>query len=638
MSKKEETKEESAELETSAPSTDSSDVADDYNTSGETFNDLIKKSTKACLDDLIDRYNHGLCQFVDSSKPDYPNVEAELLACTNRAIDSWNLDQDKADRQKHLKALKPVQIASCLVRLDYGILVIGGDADLNCDDADMDDDASNTPRSGESADNAVVAFYIADPRHPDYGTYVTGEDCLRQRMRKYNYGITEKEQNETLRAFRDIAPRKPVTTDKDLVPVNNGVFHYRRKELLQFDPGVIFLAKSHVNYVDNPQNVVIHNDVDGTDWDVESWVCDLTDDEGIRALIWQWLGANVRPYVPWNKSIWFYSDKGANGKGTLCQLARNLLGYGTSVSLPLSKFENNFALEGIISKNAIITDENPVGKYTEAAANFKAIVTGDVVNIDRKHKPAISYRFRGLVTMCFNDNPRVGDMSDSFYRRVIVVPMSKTFVANDRDYIKEDYVGRQEVLEYVLHKVLFETNFYKFDEPETSKTALSEMKLMNDPVRQFFDELEREALWDLLPWDFIQALFYAWYKKNCPSGFAPNWTTAKKRICDLVVESKVFTETGSDDGVPAQPSSSGRMNCPELLIAKYNVEEWANPYSGGDPIKMSKLDNLKKNYRGLIRLQELHVTEADFGDADLDSIQIKNNARKRQGLPVEGEE
>lgn len=34
--------------------------------------------------------------------------------------------------------------------------------------------------------------------------------------------------------------------DPDLIAVNNGIFDYRRKELLPFDPKYIFTAKSEV--------------------------------------------------------------------------------------------------------------------------------------------------------------------------------------------------------------------------------------------------------------------------------------------------------------------------------------------------------------------------------------------------------
>ena len=62
---------------------------------------------------------------------------------------------------------------------------------------------------------------------------------------------------------------------------------------------------------------VIHNDDDGTDWDVVSWMNELSDDPEVVDLLWEVMGATIRPAVSWNKTAWFYSMSGNNGKGTL---------------------------------------------------------------------------------------------------------------------------------------------------------------------------------------------------------------------------------------------------------------------------------------------------------------------------------
>ena len=81
-----------------------------------------------------------------------------------------------------------------------------------------------------------------------------------------------------------------------------------------------------MNYNPNAKNPVIHNPDDGTDWDVESWMADLSDDPEIVNVLWKILGAVIRPNVAWGKAAWLYSESGNNGKGTLCQLMRALCG------------------------------------------------------------------------------------------------------------------------------------------------------------------------------------------------------------------------------------------------------------------------------------------------------------------------
>ena len=117
--------------------------------------------------------------------------------------------------------------------------------------------------------------------------------------------------------------------------------------------------------------------------------------------------------------MWLYSTAGNNGKGTYCELLRNLLGPSACVSIPISDFAKDFALSPLVGKQAIITDENDVGLYIDKVAIMKAVVTGDVITINKKFAQPVNYRFRGMMVQCLNEYPKVKDRSDSFYRRQI---------------------------------------------------------------------------------------------------------------------------------------------------------------------------------------------------------------------------
>lgn len=240
--------------------------------------------------------------------------------------------------------------------------------------------------------------------------------------------------------LRDCAPRKQKCKAKNLIAVNNGIFDFDTKQLRPFTPDLVFLSKSRVSYKVNVQNPVIHNNDDGTDWDVESWMNDLSDDPEVVHLLWQILGAIIRPNVAWDKSAWLYSESGNNGKGTLCELMRELCGKTSYASIALSDFGKDFYLSQLLNASAIIVDENDVGTYIDKAANLKAVVTGDAIMINRKFKDPITYQFRGFMVQCLNEMPRVRDKSDSFYRRQIFIPFTKCFTGVERKYIKQDYL------------------------------------------------------------------------------------------------------------------------------------------------------------------------------------------------------
>jgi putative DNA primase/helicase len=559
--------------------------------SNQTYASLLYMTTESYLSDMDMENNPG---------PEA--MELELVSATNDAIRAYNNgapdddgnypDKKKGDeRYKLLKTLHPVQIAMCIAKVNGAIRIA---------------------TSGINADPDYDIVGVYQDRGTNEGIYVTSDDELRALARRYNPLINSRDFNEMMIALRDITPRKERCTDPDLIAVNNGLFDYRNKMLLPFDPEYVFLSKSHVNFNINAQNPHITMP-DGVDWDVESWMNSLSDDPEVVQVLWEILGAIIRPNVSWNKSAWLYSENGNNGKGTLCTLMRNLCGAGAYASIPLKDFSKDFMLEPLTRASAIIVDENDVGTYIDQAANLKAVITNDVISINRKFKTPVVYQFYGFMVQCMNEFPKVKDRSDSFYRRQLFIPMTKRFEGHERKYIKDDYLYRDDVLQYVLYKVLYTTNYYALSEPEVCRTVLDEYKAFNDPVRQFFDEIERCAAWNLLPYGYLYALYQHWFKINQPSGTIISKNPFIREIKQLATKSDVFYVADGDPLVRAD----NRMTYPEPMIIQYDVEEWMNhEYSGHDPLKKASPHMTGNRYRGLQRYDGLPIPDITHGDVD----------------------
>ena len=254
-------------------------------------------------------------------------------------------------------------------------------------------------------------------------------------------------------------------------------------------------------------------------------------------------------------------------------------------------------LEPLVRANAIIVDENDVGTYIDKAANLKAVITNDTILINRKFKTPIVYQFRGLMVQCLNEFPRIRDKSDSIARRQLFVPFNKCFTGKERKYIKDDYLSRPEVLEYVLFRVL-NMDYYQFSEPDVCKEVLDEYKEFNDPVRDFMNEFSDQFQWDLLPFSFLYDLYMAWFNKVRPSGTMLGRTMFISDLMNVVGTSDVWTCQGKK----AKIRSAGRMNALEPLIAKYNLTDWMHPTYKGPEIDKLCRPSLAASYRGLIRV------------------------------------
>ena len=342
------------------------------------------------MDETIREVTESDLDQVNIQNPPSPSdIQADILDQLRNEFDLYNSATQKNNKWKIMQRLLPAQIADIILRL-YNTACIA--------------------YAGKQSDRSYDILAIYQSEGENEGIYTSDEQVIYSIAKQYCYSLRESEFKEILTILRNKAPRVTRCDDPNLIAVNNGIFDYDTKQLMPFTPDLVFITKSKVSYNPNAKNVVIHNDMDNTDWDVESWMDDLFEDPEIKETIWQILGAIIRPNVPWGKSAWFYSTSGNNGKGTLCELMRQLVGEGGYASIPLSDFGKDFMLEPLIGASAIIVDENDVGSYVDRNGNIKAVITNDVIQMNRKFKQPIAFQFRGFMVQCLNEFPRIKDI------------------------------------------------------------------------------------------------------------------------------------------------------------------------------------------------------------------------------------
>lgn len=509
-------------------------------------------------------------------------IERSIIESINTAFDSASEMLSgggrggREARYAKLVTLLPVQIAEILIRL-HDVCTI------------------STSEINEERSYDLVAMYATSGTNE--GLYVTSEEEIRRVARQYNYDLSIQGFKEITSVIRDGAPRRFRCLEPNIIAVNNGLFDYETKQLLPFNKDKVFLCKSRINYNPNAENVEIAHPEDGTIWNIEDWMASLSDDEGIPELLWEICGAVLRPNVSWDKAAFFYAESGSNGKGTVCTLLRNLCGPGAHASVAIADMGKDFMLEQLVGKQAIIVDENDVGLYLDKAANLKTIITQDILQINRKHKSAVSYRFQGFMVQCLNDEPKIRDKSDSLYRRQLFIPMNKRFTGIERKYIKNDYLRRKDVLEYALKRVLH-MDYEKLSEPPVTKEVLEEYKVSNDPVREFFEEYQYQFVWDGLPFSFLYDAYRAWFAHNVPSGSALSKRNFSKDIKKIVEKNPLWTYDPEDLG---RFTARSLMIGAEPLIADLQLKSWMNTSYRGDDIDEICTPRLAVQYRGIVR-------------------------------------
>lgn len=461
----------------------------------------------------------------------------------------------------------------------------------------------------ERNDDVILAMYEAKE-----GTYMTSIRSLFQYMDRIAPKFRNKDLEDVIDKIERSVPTVEQTKKRNLFAVKNGIYDNKAKKMLAFDPEHVFLTKIPVDYHTNPINPVL-TAPDGFKWDVESWITDTMDNDADTAkLIWQVIADALQPNYSRHKSIWFYSDKGNNGKGTIGQLIKNLLGKGNYSSLSVADFNHEFLKETLLGVGANIADENDVDMYIDSVKDYKATATGDDININRKYEKPLRIQFTGANIQMMNGLPKTKDKSDSFYRRLIIVPFMKSFTNNgERKYIKTEYIKEPAVLEYVLHKAL-NLDFEEYITPELSAKLLDSYKEKNNSVLEFWNDLKDEFKWDLLPSTFLFDLFKKWHSANNPSGKAMNRSTFMENLRGVILSEGGgwVDKTKTNDKV----RTKGRMidtagaNIDEPLITRYGLDkpdkdgtpsQWVNKgYAGENDAKKRDFDR-PQNYRGFVR-------------------------------------
>lgn len=536
-------------------------------------------------------------------------------ACSEQVVDDVNdvLTIENTARQKGAQ----LKLLTDLPRLSMEILI------SNRDDialvAPMDKSLVIKPSdySTEQKVKFPLAIYQWSGRNEGVWEVITNpHGAFYELAKRYKADISDKEVSQLFMGVKLRAKVIQKCAIPYYVAVDNGIFDVKNKKLYPFSMDRVFTNKIHTPLDFSVTNPHIYFDEDGSTLDVESWFQSLGDSEFVLSIL-EVIQRACIPLAKHNKMCLFYNTYGNNGKGTICQLIRNLIGNSDDVvNIPLSEFSAEFGLANLPKATAIVCDENDMG-YIKGMANLKAVITGDSVTIKQKYQTAFDFSFNGLVLECVNELPRVDDKTKSFERRLHIIPFSASFTSNERKYIKGQFIYMDCVKKYILKKVLVDMEYREsFTETSLTKSALSEYRLYSNSVHAFLEEILPRCKWNLLPaTDFLYEIYKGWYRKTVPSGKVIDRNDfidgVKEYVNSSLKENPSFEWEWTDD-----TRSNGYIDptVREPLLLEYQITTMATPMniSTNRPYP----NNLKLKYSGLKRRKVVAVQGAD-DDSDV---------------------
>lgn len=317
------------------------------------------------------------------------------------------------------------------------------------------------------------------------GVYVENTNEIEKRMIKYIPFLTKSKRAEILAYLDLISPEMQLSPPTHIV-VANGLLRIDNLELEEFTPDYICKNKIPVCYNPNAKSEV-------TDKTLNKIACK---DANLRRLIEEMIGYTLFRRNELGKSF-ILTGEGANGKSTVLDCIKNMIGSHNVASISLNELGQRFKTAELYGKMANIGDDIS-NSYIEDNSLFKKLVTGETVNVERKGKDPFDFDNYSKLIFSANEIPRINDTSNGLMRRLIIVPFNAKFSPKDPDfdpYVK-DKLMTTEATEYLLllgiqglKRILANR---KFTEVSSVEDELKEYEKVNNPVIAFLEEFKVE--------------------------------------------------------------------------------------------------------------------------------------------------
>lgn len=462
------------------------------------------------------------------SLPAHEKIVSEMMQLFTETREAANTSLSTGSKIARFKCLPNYSIARILSEKNEWALV-----DMLCDEEDA--------RDKRGQNKFVVAKF--ETEGAEAGTWTPGDtwqefrDFVKE-VNKYSVFAKDTDMKMIFEIIKTFAQenRKLKTTDARYSAFKNGILDWKTKELLPFDPKFVFFVKSGINLKKNVPEPHLREHGETEDWTFDTWMDELTDgDMEMKNALYILLQAVIHPTRRWDAIVFFLNHTGNNGKGTFGKVCRSIAPQ--TFSMPFADLGREFLPEEAMYATAIISDENDAGE-TQAAKSekvAKAIATGDTFSLNAKFKTPHDVKNCMLQIHMLNALLKLADTSDSFRRRCIFFLFKKCFTGCEKKWIKDEYLSRTDVLEWVVSHVV-----YDMEEATEIPRCRDHAEIMNDTINKnntvaaFFDDFGYNFTWQFMPIQMLYDAYALWYKDTNKSSNAGCYIKNSKAFAEDV--------------------------------------------------------------------------------------------------------
>ncbi len=211
----------------------------------------------------------------------------------------------------------------------------------------------------------------------------------------------------------NISPPAPVIPPMSVINFKNGMYGVVKGQFAPHSPGYNSLIQIPVTYDPNAK---------GKAWD--DFIKSVVPADCVEPL-WRVIGLMLIPFTKAQKAVILLGE-GSNGKGIFLEALQHLIGEDNYSVLRLNQINDRFSTGLLVWKLANISTEESIGPLEDSAI-FKALVAGEPISIDIKHKQPIMAKIFSRLILATNALPKTMDTSFGFFRRFSIFRFPRTF-------------------------------------------------------------------------------------------------------------------------------------------------------------------------------------------------------------------
>ena len=281
-----------------------------------------------------------------------------------------------------------------------------------------------------------------------------------------------------VKMLKAIDPKFISQTPHGFINLSNGVYDVKNNKLLPHSPEWHFIYKLDIEYTENtscPKWLNFLNQI-------------LLGDAELISVSQEMFGYVLLGGNPFLHKAFILSGDGRNGKSTMLDVLKKLIGKENYSSVPVNLLEKPFSAIQLNGKLANIVGE--LSTSTVDSEYFKTAVGGEPLNMARKGKDEFSKPIEARLVFATNKMPSFKDTSVGIYEKLCIIPFDYYIPENDRNpFINEElFLELSGIFKWAIEGANRVLTAKKLTDSLKIRKAVNMWREDMDPVYRFVDE------------------------------------------------------------------------------------------------------------------------------------------------------